>query len=101
MVYSVQCFRVSGTSDSRSCIAFPWRNTRLHRQWHLVGRDRHRADHRHRHFLARPHFAGKDRREEKASSDQSDPVPLSTLALLWRIALAPRVALGLLEAGLA
>src|SRR4029078_799218 len=37
------------------------RNARLYRQRYFVGRPRHRADHWHRYFLARPHPAGKDR----------------------------------------
>jgi hypothetical protein len=52
-------------------------------------------------FLARPHFTGEDRREEKTSANQGDPMPLLALALLRRIALASRLALGLLEASAA
>ena len=74
----------------RARLHVPGRNARLNRQRHLVGRARHRADHRHRRFLARPHPAGKDRREEEAPADAAIQclclLSLCFGGLLWPIA---------------
>lgn len=59
----------SASSCERARLIIPRGNAGRYRQRNLVGRDRHRANHRQRHFLARPHFTEEDRREEKASSD--------------------------------
>src|SRR5207237_1154797 len=59
--YLLQCFILRARSPHYST-GKRWTLS----QRNLVGRDRHRANHRHRHFLARPHFTGEDRREEKA-----------------------------------
>src|SRR6266446_9326328 len=95
----VHCSRVPRTAVSRARFAFPWRDARFNCQWHLVGRAYHCADYWHRRFLARPYFAGKDCTQENAPADQGDSMPLPSLTLLWRTALANCMALGLHQAG--
>jgi hypothetical protein len=93
--------RVSGVAVSRTRVDFPWRDARLHRQWHLMGRAHRCADYWNQRFLARPYPAGKNCAQKNAPADEGDSVPLPAVALLRRAALADRVALGLLETGAA
>lgn len=74
--------RGPGAAVARARFAFPWRNARFNRQWHLVGRAHRCADYWDQRFLARPYFAGKDCAQENAPADQGDSVPVPALALL-------------------
>src|SRR6266496_1517326 len=89
----------SASSCERARLVIQGRNTGCLRQQHLVGRAHYHADYWHHSFLARPYPAGKNRREEKAPADEGDPMSLPAFALLWRVALAPGVAVDLLETG--